>query len=105
MGAVGVIMATKLTYVDPDVAFNPMMSFSPVLMAIFGGMGNFYGPVIGAVLFTYIQELLQTGVWSKYYMLIFGGILVATILFLPSGLVGLIQKLWRRISGGKRAHT
>jgi branched-chain amino acid transport system permease protein len=105
MAAAGVIMATKTTYVDPQTAFNPMISFSPALMAIFGGMGNMYGPVIGAVLFTYIQELLQTGVWNKYYMLIFGSILVATIMFLPSGLMGLIQNLWRRFSGGKRAST
>jgi len=105
MGATGVIMATKLTYVDPGVAFNPLMSFSPVLMAIFGGFGSIYGPVIGAVIFTYIQEKLTTGVWNKYYMLIFGAILVATILYLPSGLVGLIQRIWRRVSGGQRAHT
>jgi branched-chain amino acid transport system permease protein len=105
MGAVGVIMATKLTYVDPGVAFNPMMSFSPVLMAIFGGIGIFYGPAIGAVIFSYIEEILKTGVWNKYYMLIFGGILVATILFLPSGLTGLIQNLWKRIKGVKRAPT
>jgi branched-chain amino acid transport system permease protein len=105
MGATGVIMATKLTYVDPDVAFNPLMSFSPALMAIFGGMGNITGPVIGAVLFTYIQEKLTTGVWNKYYMLIFGGILVATILYLPNGLMGLIQNLWKRVTGVRRAHT
>ena len=105
MGATGVIMAMKLTYVDPDVAFNPMMSFSPALMAIFGGMGNITGPIIGAVLFTYIQEKLMTGVWNKYYMLIFGGILVATILYLPDGLMGFIQRLWKRITGAKRAHT
>ncbi len=105
MAAVGVIMATRLTIIDPDGAFNPLMSFNPVLMAIFGGMGNLYGPVIGAVLFSYLQELLQTGVWSKYYMLIFGSILVATILFLPSGLMGLIQRFWRRVSGGARAHS
>lgn len=105
MGATGVIMATKLTYVDPGVAFNLMMSFSPVLMAIFGGFGSIYGPVIGAVLFTYIEEILKTGVWNKYYMLIFGAILVGTILFLPNGLVGLIQKLWRRIAGVRRAPT
>ena len=105
MGATGVIMATKLTYVDPGVAFNPMMSFSPALMAIFGGMGNITGPVIGAVLFTYIQEQLTTGVWNKYYMLIFGGILVATILYLPNGLMGLIQNLWKRVTGVRRAHT
>jgi branched-chain amino acid transport system permease protein len=105
MGAAGVVMATKLTYVDPGVAFNPMMSFSPALMAILGGMGSIYGPVIGAVLFTYIQELLMTGDWNKYYMLIFGSILVATILYLPNGLMGLIQNLWKRITGVKRART
>lgn len=103
MGAVGVVMATKWTYVDPGVAFSPMMSFSPVLMAIFGGFGSIYGPVIGAVIFSYIEEILKTGNWSKYYMLIFGTILVATILFLPSGLVGLIQDVWKRIMGRRRA--
>jgi branched-chain amino acid transport system permease protein len=105
MGATGVIMAMKWTYVDPGVAFNPMMSFSPALMAIFGGMGNIWGPVLGAVIFSYIQELLQTGSLKNYYMLIFGAILVATILYLPNGLMGLIQNLWRRIKGAKRAPT
>jgi len=103
MGAVGVIMATKWSYVDPGVAFAPMMSFSPVLMAIFGGFGSIYGPVIGAVIFSYIEEILKTGNWSRYYMLIFGTILVVTILFLPSGLVGLIQNVWRRVMGRRRA--
>jgi branched-chain amino acid transport system permease protein len=102
MGAAGVIMATKVTYIDPDVAFNPMMSFTPVLMAIFGGMGNLYGPVLGAVLFAYIQEVLTTGNLKQYYMLIFGVLLICAIVFMPNGLIGLIQKLvglvrkWRK---------
>jgi branched-chain amino acid transport system permease protein len=102
MGAAGVIMATKWTYVDPGVAFNLMISFTPVLMAIFGGMGNIYGPVIGAVLFTYIQEVLTTGDLKNYYMLIFGAVLIAAIVFMPNGLMGVIQKLvgvvrkWRK---------
>ena len=97
MGAAGVIMATKWTYVDPGVAFNLMISFTPVLMAIFGGMGNLYGPVIGAVLFTYIQEVLTTGDLKRYYMLIFGVVLIGAIVFMPNGLVGLIQKGWRLV--------
>jgi branched-chain amino acid transport system permease protein len=105
MGAVGVVMATKNTYVDANTAFSPMMSFSPALMAIFGGMGNMYGPALGAVIFTYIQEILQTGSLKNYYMLIFGAILIATILYLPNGLMGLIQKLIQRIKGAKRAPT
>jgi branched-chain amino acid transport system permease protein len=94
MGAAGAIMATKWTYIDPYVAFNPLISFLPVLMAIFGGMGQIYGPVIGAVIFTYLEEVLLTK-FSDYYMLIFGIILVVAILYLPKGLVGLVQK-WRK---------
>ena len=104
MGAAGVIWATKLTYIDPYVAFNPFFSFMPVLMAIFGGMGQIYGPVIGAALFAYLQETLQTE-FPYYYMLIFGFVLIAAILYLPNGVIGLIQKLWRRFTGGKRANT
>ena len=103
-GAVGAIMATKWTYIDPYVAFDPFRSFMPVLMAIFGGMGQLYGPVIGAGIFAYLAEVLQTK-FQYYYMLIFGIILVVSIIYLPSGLVGLVQNLWRRVSGVRRAHT
>ena len=105
MGAAGTVMATKLTYIDPGVAFNPMMSFSPALMAIFGGMRSIYGPVTGAVIFSYLQEWLQTGSLKNFYMLIFGAILVLTIIYLPSGITGLIQNLWRRIKGVRSAPT
>jgi branched-chain amino acid transport system permease protein len=104
MGAAGAIMATRWAYVDPRIAFNPLISFMPVLMAIFGGMGQIYGPVIGAAIFAYLEELLITE-FPYHYMLIFGIILVAVILYLPNGLVGLVQK-WRK-GGlvGQRAHT
>ena len=104
MGAAGAIMATKWAYVDPRIAFNPLFSFMPVLMAIFGGMGQLYGPVIGAAIFTYLEEILITK-FPYYYMLIFGAILVAAILFLPNGLVGLIQKLRKRGLVKQRANT
>jgi branched-chain amino acid transport system permease protein len=104
MGAAGAIMATRWTYIDPYVAFNPLFSFLPVLMAIFGGMGQLYGPVIGAAIFAYLEEKLLTR-FPYYYMLVFGIILVVVILYLPEGLVGVVQKLRRRISGGERAHT
>jgi len=94
MGAAGAIMATRWTYIDPSIAFNPLFSFMPVLMAIFGGIGQLYGPILGAAIFALLEEILITE-FPYYYMLLFGIILVAVILFLPNGLVGLIQK-WRR---------
>ncbi len=104
MGAAGSIMATRWTYIDPRIAFNPLISFMPVLMAIFGGMGQLYGPIIGSAIFTYLEEFLITR-FPYYYMLIFGIIMVVAILYMPEGLVGLIQKLWKRISGTKHADT
>jgi branched-chain amino acid transport system permease protein len=104
MGAAGAIMATKWTYIDPYIAFNPIISFLPVLMAIFGGVGHLYGPVIGAAIFTYLEEFLITR-FPYYYMLIFGIIMVAAILYLPEGIVGLIKKILKRISGRKHADT
>jgi branched-chain amino acid transport system permease protein len=98
MGAAGVIMATRWTYIDPKIAFNPLFSFMPVLMAIFGGTRQLYGPIFGAALFAYLEEILITK-FPYYYMLLFGSILIVVILFLPHGVVGLVQK-WQK--GGLR---
>ena len=92
MGAAGAIMAPSLIYIDPVIAFNMRYSFMPVLMAVFGGMGQFYGPVIGAAVFAYTERVLRIQ-YPHHYMLTFGIILILVILFLPGGLVGLIQKL------------
>jgi branched-chain amino acid transport system permease protein len=101
MGAAGSIMATGWTYVDPSIAFNLNYSFMPVLMAIVGGTGVLYGPVLGAVGLTYLRQFLLTEA-SNYYMLIFGAVLIGAIVFMPNGLMGVIQKLvglvrkWRK---------
>jgi branched-chain amino acid transport system permease protein len=104
MGAAGAIMATRWTYIDPKIAFNPLLSFMPVVMAIFGGMGQLYGPVIGAALLTYLEQFLITR-FPYYYMLIFGIIMLVVILYLPEGLAGLIRKLWERTFGRKHEVT
>jgi len=104
IGAAGATIATRWTYIDPYIAFDVRLSFLPVLMAIFGGMGQLYGPVVGAVIFAYLQEFLITR-FSELYMLIFGVVLVVAIIYLPNGLVGLIQRLWKRSAGGQHANT
>jgi branched-chain amino acid transport system permease protein len=94
MGATGAIIATRWTYIDPIIAFNPLFSFTPVLMAIVGGMGQLYGPILGAAMLAYLEEVLITK-FPYHYMLLFGAVLVVAVLYLPNGLVGLIQK-WRK---------
>jgi branched-chain amino acid transport system permease protein len=67
----------------------------PVLMAIFGGMGQIFGQALGAAVLTLLADLLLTKL-PYYYMLLYGVILIIVILFLPKGLVGLKEevKLW-----------
>lgn len=89
-GACGVIMATRWTYIDPKIAFNPLYSFIPIFMAIFGGMRRLYGPVIGAVIFSYLQEILTTRI-PYYYMLLFGLLMIFIIAYLPDGIIGLFR--------------
>ncbi|MFO7773800.1 MAG: branched-chain amino acid ABC transporter permease [Dehalococcoidia bacterium] len=115
MGAAGAAMGPRLIYIDPGIAFNPLYSFMPVLMAVFGGMGQLYGPVIGGVLFAYLERTLRLE-WPGYFMLGFGVILIVVILFLPGGLASLIErgrhrlrgvmpKLWKREEGEQHANT
>ena len=89
MGAAGVIMAPVFIYINPGNAFGLVYSFMPILMAVFGGMGQLYGPVIGAVAFGYLEEWLRKQL-SESFLLVFGIILVMVILFLPNGIVGLV---------------
>lgn len=104
MGAAGAIMATRWTYIDPKIAFNPHLSFLPVLMAIFGGTSKLYGPIIGAAIFTYMEEFLITR-FPYHYMLIFGIIMVLVILYMPGGVVVFFKGVWNRLLEKKNANT
>jgi branched-chain amino acid transport system permease protein len=103
IGAAGAIWAIRLTYIDPLIAFDINNSFMPVLMAIFGGMGQLYGPVLGAIVFSYLREILITK-FPYYYMLLIGVILLVAILYLPNGLAGLMEKWRRRALRGQHAN-
>jgi branched-chain amino acid transport system permease protein len=94
MGLAGAVMATKWAYIDPRIAFNPVLNFTPVLMALFGGVGKIFGPILGAGVLTLASEILLSR-FPYYYMLLYGIIFIVIISFLPDGLVGFLRK-WRR---------
>jgi branched-chain amino acid transport system permease protein len=91
VGLAGAIHFTYQNYIDPSFAFSIHLTLTPIVMTLFGGVGTVFGPVIGATLFTFIHEVL----WSELtilYMAIFGGILMALILFFPQGLLGWMKE-------------
>jgi branched-chain amino acid transport system permease protein len=89
-GAVGAAISTSIGYVDPDIAFNMLISFMPVLMAIFGGVHNTYGPILGTVIFYILQDFLQRE-YADLYMIIFGVVMVVAIILMPKGLFGIVE--------------
>ena len=78
-------MTMRWSYVDPGTAFDIRLSFMPLLMAIFGGMGNLLSPIIGSSIFAYLEQRLTTK-FPYYYMLLFGGAMLLVIVFMPHGI-------------------
>jgi branched-chain amino acid transport system permease protein len=107
MGAAGAVMATRWSYIDNSIAFSFDYTFMPALMAIFGGMGQIYGAIAGSIIFAYLEEFLLTKL-PELFRLIFGIIMVISILYMKDGISGLIEK-WRKNRlnrlGEKNAHS
>ena len=59
MSATGAIMAPRWTYIDPALAFNPMLSFQVVIMALLGGVGHLFGPLFGVVPLVVLLETIS----------------------------------------------
>lgn len=87
MGAVGAVNAARWTYLDPSIAFNPLISFQTVIMAMLGGAAQWWGPVAGAVFVGVVSELFL--VQFRYiYMIVLGVVLILVVLLLPHGISG-----------------
>jgi len=91
-GIAGVLYAHYLSFVAPS-SFSFMFSVVLVTMVVLGGMSNIWGAVAGAFFLTILPQFLH--VFEKFEVLIFGSILVLCMMFLPQGLAGGLQRLWK----------
>ena len=96
MTVTGAVMAPRWTYIDPAIAFNPVLSFEVVIMALFGGAGTLFGPLLGAVPLVLLFEVL-IATFPNYFSIVLGAVFVLIVYGLPNGVIGLLQaKLLRR---------
>jgi branched-chain amino acid transport system permease protein len=96
MTVTGAVMAPRWTYIDPAIAFNPVLSFEVVIMALFGGAGTLFGPLLGAVPLVLLFEVL-IATFPSYFSIVLGTVFVLIVYGLPNGVIGLVQaKLLRR---------
>lgn len=90
-GLAGALYAGYIRFVSPDT-FTVGESINILIMCVLGGMGTIIGPILGAVVITYLLETMR--VFADYRMLIYGLLLFVLILYMPGGLAGLLRAVW-----------
>jgi branched-chain amino acid transport system permease protein len=88
-GLAGIFYPGFVGTLVPD-AFNIVESFTMMAMVIVGGMGTMVGPVIGAILLTFLPELLRG--FGELRLMIYGLALTLVVLFMPGGIVQLVKR-------------
>jgi branched-chain amino acid transport system permease protein len=86
-GLAGMLDANLNEYVSPDL-LHWVMSGDLLIMLILGGVGTLVGPVLGAGVFLFLQEILSS--YTKHWMLILGPLLLLVVIFSSGGLYALI---------------
>jgi branched-chain amino acid transport system permease protein len=91
-GLAGALLANNTDFVSPAVMYWTR-SGDLMVMVILGGMGTLFGPVIGAVVYLVLEELLSQV--TEYWALIMGPLLLLIVLFGRGGILGLLGRLSR----------
>ena len=103
----GGIQAYWITFLDPASAFDISLNVKMIIMAVFGGPGTIFGPVVGAFVLSAISEVLSSEITSVAG-LFFGIVVVAAVVLMPRGLADIIRHFrtsgWRYFIQNVKAH-
>jgi branched-chain amino acid transport system permease protein len=97
----GTFYVQYIYFIDPATAFSFNISVEAALVSIVGGIGTLWGPVVGTVLLETTSALLQSWLGSSaggVQLTVYSLILIAIILWRPSGLLGMFSDVYRRMT-------
>ncbi len=95
----GTFYAQYYYYIDPSLSFGTPVSIDILLRPIVGGPGTIWGPFVGSILLSPLSEITRS-LFRKYsglHIMVFGSILIVAIIFLPKGVMGLVQDIAAKI--------
>lgn len=104
----GTFYTQYIYFIDPATAFSFSISIEAALVSIVGGIGTLWGPVIGTVLLETASALLQSWLGSNtggIQLTVYSLILMAVILWRPTGLMGMLNEVWQRRAHPKPARA
>lgn len=89
-GVAGAVYAIFQNLISAD-SISIVNSFTPVLMAMVGGIGTFFGPILGAAFFQVVEEVARQ--YTDRVEMVMGILLIIIVLFAPMGFMGLYREL------------
>ena len=92
-GLSGGLLVSFLFFADPET-LHWGTSGRVVLMTVLGGSGTLLGPIVGAIVFEGLREVISS--YTDRWQGVVGVIFVAFTIFAPYGLVGIARNLWRK---------
>lgn len=102
-GLAGMLYTVVMEFASPTF-LGVQLSLSVVVWCAVGGRQSLVGAFLGAVLVAGMQGALsESAAFLETWTLVMGGLFVLVVLFLPTGLAGLAQTFWRRITPGRQA--
>ena len=103
----GGIHAYWITFLDPESAFDISLNVKMIIMAVFGGPGTVFGPVLGALVLSAVSEVLSSEA-TNVAGLFFGIVVVAAVVLMPRGVADVIRQFrvsgWRYFIENLKAH-
>jgi branched-chain amino acid transport system permease protein len=105
-GMAGTFYVQYIYFIDPNTAFNFDVSIKAALVSIVGGVGTLFGPLIGTLLLETTSALLQSwlGNQAGVQVTVYSVILMAVILWRPTGIMGYLLELRARHRAKQSAH-
>jgi branched-chain amino acid transport system permease protein len=100
-GLAGTFYVQYIYFIDPNTAFNFNVSVEAALVSIVGGVGTLWGPVVGTLLLEPASALAQSwlGTHGGLQLTLYAVILMAVILWRPTGLMGVLTGGYSRLAG------
>lgn len=93
-GGAGAIMSPLVQFIEPG-SFALIHSLKVLLMVVVGGAGFFYGPMLGAAVVILLPEVLRFT--EGYYLMIYAALVIVLMVYSPSGLIGLGERILNQI--------